>query len=168
MPQLSDWPGTRVPRIWAEKFIPFTAFLKADPIVGVRRFESIRDFEKQSALIEQQLLTVCGSETVTFDFSIPIAFTPQFGKQTARFTVNGNACSQPSFTAEPVNPLTVDADNQGLTGPGTANGRDTPSTNLDNIATLLKAQLEAATGLRVFRLKVAGFIYGFKGVSFPG
>jgi hypothetical protein len=165
---LTDMPGTKVPRIWAEKFVPFTAFLKADPISGIHRFESIRDLQRKAALIEEQLETVCGSESVTFDFSRPIAYTPQFGKQTARFTVNGNACSRVSFTAEPINPLTVDADNKGLTGPGTANGRAIPSTDLNNIATELRTQLEAATGLKVIRLKVAGYIYGFKGVHFPG
>ena len=168
MPKLSNMPGTApYNQHLTEVHVPFTAFLKADPIGG-KRFETIRSLERQSARIEEQLVDLCGTAGSTFDFSRPVAFTFQFGDKTARFTVNGHACVRSEFTNRPLEEVAVDHDNKSQIGIGESNGaRAVASPELNAIAKEVKDQLEIATGLQVIRLKIAGYIYGYKGVHFP-
>jgi len=167
--QLSDAPGSRTPWVAAEVHVPFTAFLKADLVSGNR--QAIRRyFEKQSAIIEQVLNSFCNSseEEVTFDFSIPVGYTPRFGNQTARFTINGHACKRKTFTKLPVGEQTIDCDNRLQTGNGAGNAANMiPSTELDDLAGELVHALESVTGREIIRIKLAGYIYGFKGTHIP-
>lgn len=148
--------------------VQFTAFLRYTPIRG-KRFETVRDLEKRSWQIELALDNLCGiSDGGAFDFAKPVAFTPAFGDKPARFTIHGHACKQSSFTNTPAGQQLVISDNHELTGSGAGNkGNIVPDPILDALCKTLKAQLESATGLHVYRLELAGFIYGVTGRSFP-
>lgn len=152
----------------AVKFIPFTAFLRITPIRG-KRFEIVRDMEKIANNVEAVLDDACGgSESVPFDFAKPVAFTPQFGDKTARLTLHGHTCPRYEFTKTPVGLQTVDSDEGIKIGYGTGNASNRiPDTQLDSLAREFKSLIESATGLVMYRLELAGFIYGDKGVAFP-
>lgn len=169
MPKLSDLPGTTPRGVLVDKHVPFTAFLKAYPVQG-KRSEMARSLERQSSTIEDQLLGACGGVTydITFDYSTPIAYTFQFGQQTARFTINGHACKRTEFTKTPVGEQLVVSNNHELIGVGAANASNmTPDTDLNAISLEIRNLLENLTGLKCYRLKIAGYIYGTKGVHFP-
>jgi hypothetical protein len=121
-------------------------------------------------MIEDLLPSACGGDTyeITFDYSTPIAFTFQFGQQTARFTINGHACKRNDFTKTPVGEQLVVSNNHESIGVGAANASNmTPDADLNAITLEVQNLLENLTGLKCYRLKIAGFIYGTKGVHFP-
>ena len=152
----------------AGKHVPFTAFLRIVPIRG-KRFETVRDMEKLALTVEGQIENICAStELIAFDYAKPIAFTPQFGDKTARLTIHGHACIRATFTPTPVGLQTVDNSDGILTGYGSGNASNRiPDTDVMFIATELKNAFEAATSLPVYRLEVAGFIFGVGGLTFP-
>jgi len=166
--QLSEAPSSVHPWIASEKYVPFTAYLSISPING-KREEVRREFEILSERIEQILENFCGgSEGMVFDFAKPVAYTPQFGNHTARFTINGHACKRNVFTNLPVGQQQIDCDNKLQVGNGAGNAANiVPSIALDAVAHELVTTLEAALGLRVFKIKVAGYDYGFKGTTIP-
>jgi hypothetical protein len=171
MPLLSDAPGKPPLNQKLEgKFVPFTIFLKADPFPG-NRSEKIKYLERQAARIEDQLEDFCdtGSDpNLTFDFAKPVAFTVQFGEQTARYTVTGHVCKRASFTKLPFGEQLVVSDNREQTGIGAGNASNIePAAEVNIIAENLKDDFETATGLEVIRVEIAGYIYGFKGVHIP-
>lgn len=162
----SDTPGSPSP-VTQYKHVPFTAFLKISPIAG-KRFERWHDMERIATKVETELANLCGnSEEVSFDFAKPVAFTPQFGNFPARLTVHGHICRSTSFVNEPVQEATVDNSGKIQRGYTAAkNGERNADPVLASLATSFKNQLESATGLKVYRLEVAGFIFGYKGRSF--
>jgi hypothetical protein len=172
MPKLSDLPGTTPRGILKDKFVPFTAFLQADPIGG-KRFETVRSLERQAAKIENDLELLCDSDSTdpvdpVFDYTIPIAFTPQFGDFGPRFTVSGHACRRDTFTKTPVGERDVIVAGERKTGPGAANAWSSNSDpELEALAKELRDLLEGTTGLKVFRMDLNGYIFGRKGVHFP-
>jgi hypothetical protein len=170
--QLSEAPNSPHPWVDAEYHVPFTAYLKIAPARG-KREEIRRYYEILSERIEQVLETFCGNaasagEYISFDFSTPVAWTPQFGNATARFTINGHACKRKKFTSLPVGQQQIDADNNLQIGNGAGNAANmTPSTTLDAVAKEVVEALEVALGLKVFKIKVAGYNYGLKGTTIP-
>lgn len=150
------------------KYVPFTCFLRITP-TGTKHFEIVRAAEKQAALVQTQLESFCGdSEGNVFDFTKPIAYTPQFGQKTARLSFSGNLCRRLTFTKTPVGQRYVDSDNGIVYGPGAANAANSiPDPELDEIVKDFKTQIEALTGLSVIRIVAAGFIYGQGGVHLP-
>jgi hypothetical protein len=150
------------------KYVPFTCFLRITPS-GIKHFEIVRAAEKQATIVQAQLESFCGaSEENVFDFTKPIAYTPQFGQKTARLAFSGNLCRRLAFTKTPVGQRYVDADNGIVYGPGAANAANSiPDPELDEIVKDFKIQVEALTSLRVIRIVAAGVIYGQGGVHFP-
>jgi hypothetical protein len=169
MPLLSDSPGSPPTGVLADKHVPFTAFLRANPILGKRQ-ETYESLKRESAILETLLENVCGGATYTisFDFAKPIAFTPQFGDKPYRFTVTGHACKRTTFDKNVVGTRWVDADNRGIQGPAAANkSNETPSSDVNDVAKELVMILETTTGLQVYKLTVAGYIFGEKGAHIP-
>lgn len=169
MSNLSDTPLVINPITWKGVFVPFIAFLKADPPAGLgKRIEKYRWFSLHSTLLESQLDTTCNSEGIVFDFAKPVAFTPQFGQNTARFTVTGNLCHKDSWINRPLNETNVDYENGILTGYDASNkSNEIPRAVLDSTAKSFKKLLETITGLQVIKLDIANYIYGIKGSHFP-
>lgn len=148
------------------KYVPFTCFLRITPS-GTKHSEIVRAAEKQAAAVQSQLESFCGDGNV-FDFTKPIAYTPQFGQKTARLSFSGNLCRRLTFTKTPVGQRYVDTDAGIVYGPGAANAANSiPDPELDEIVKDFKAQVELLTGLAVIRVVAAGFIYGQGGVHFP-
>jgi hypothetical protein len=97
-----------------------------------------------------------------------VAFTPQFGNSPYRFTVHGHACVRNDFANNPIGNRFVDADNKILQGPAASNNSNrTPDPQVNAIAEELRTLLETRTGLHVFKLRVAGVVFGDKGIHFP-
>jgi len=150
------------------KYVPFTCFLRITP-PGTKHFEIVRAAEKQAAIVQAQLEDFCGaSDENVFDFTRPVAYTPQFGQKTARLSFSGNLCRRLTFTKTPVGQRYVDMDDGVVYGPGAANAANSiPDTELDDIVRDFKLQVESLTNLQVIRIVAAGFIYGQGGVHFP-
>lgn len=164
--RLSDTPMAENLNLRSGVLVPFTAYLKADPAAGKERLVAYRDMQKMSAWIEDILSTPC-TDGVEMDFAKPVAFTPQFGQKTARFTVHGHACNRDTFAKQPIESVNVDH-NEILTGYDASNKwNGIPKAALDSVCTEIKNRIESLTNLTVYRLDVAGFIYGEKGVHFP-
>lgn len=154
-------------------YVPFTAFVKITPIRG-KRFETIRDCERIAQEVEDDIATLCGStELIAFDYAKPIAYTPAFGDKTARLTITGNACALAAFTSTPVGKQNVDSDNKEQTGVGAGNASNrVPDAQTDALCKSLKVAIESAiSGVvgagSIYRLEIAGYIYGVSGTSFP-
>lgn len=155
-------PGSR-------QFIPFTVFARVVPNLGLgRRFEMVRDLEKQADLVEDDLDTLdSDSAEISFDFATPVAFTPQFADKTARLTIHGNVTGLTLLDKRPIDDVTVDFNGGARTGQGSATApRRVPTTELDAAVTELKILLEAIVD-DIFRIEIAGFIYGQGGLHFP-
>ena len=79
MTRLAD--NTLVPSLrgpGGKKFVPFTAYIRlvADPAFG-KRFETVRDLERQANVIEDALIAFVDAETendISFDFAFPVKF----------------------------------------------------------------------------------------------
>jgi len=124
--------------------------------------------EKLSAWIEDQLLNVCSTDELQLDFARPVAFTPQFGQQGARFTVHGHACKKTSFAKQPVESEYVDNSNLVLGYDNSRAYNRIPVADVEDLCESLKTLLQTTTGLLVTKLDVAGVVYGGrKGRSFP-
>jgi len=124
--------------------------------------------QQLSAWIEDQLLNVCSTEELQLDFARPVAFTPQFGQQGARFTIHGNACKKTTFVNQPVDSEYVDHPDPILGYDNSRANNKTPVAAVESLCTELKLLLEATTGLLVTKLDVAGVVYGGrKGYHFP-
>lgn len=166
--KLSDYPGAHTLTGSNRYFhVPFSCFLRIVPIRG-KRFETVHDEEKAADWAEQQLEAICSSEGLVFDFTKPVAFTPQFGDKTARLSFHGHACRKTSFTKTPIGERRVINTGEYKTGPGAANASNRiPDPELDTLCKELKAQIETATGYEVIRLELARFIYGVGGEHFP-
>lgn len=155
-------------------FVPFTAFLRIEPIQG-KRSEVVRDMQKKAAYVENALEDLCqgagtgtDAEETEFDFAKPVAYTPAFGDKPARLTIHGHACRRTSFTKTPVGNIEYDNDGVEVTGVAAGNPSNrTPSTDLKNLCRALKAALESASGFTCYRLELAGYIFGLTGTHFP-
>jgi hypothetical protein len=125
--------------------------------------------ERLSDEVETLLESFCGNTaTHSFDFNIPVAFTPAFGNKPARLTVTGNMCVRSTFDLEPVSERIVIADNREITGAAASNTSNrVPSDDLSDAVAQMKADVESLTGLTVLRLEAAGFIFGSGGMTFP-
>ena len=89
---------------------------------------------------------------------------------TARLTITGNACPRKSFTALPVGEQKDEGDYEQMPLVGYGNGNasnEVPDADVLTVCRELKTAIEAVTGLTVFRLEVAGFIFGQHGMTFP-
>ena len=168
MTRLSDNPQSATGRRGGVKFVPFTAFVRVIPDPGFgRRFETVRALEELANQAEENLAAIedatAGGEVV--DFADPVKFTPQFGDKTARLTIHGNISDSSGFTKQSLQQHTVINTGQILNGPGSHNATQQPSTELNSIAAEIKDTIEGAIGpgLPVFRLEVAGFIFGDDG-----
>jgi len=151
------------------KFVPFTCFLKIDPR-GIRRFEVVRQGERLARMVQDALEGFCAGATEdgSFDFTRPVAYTPQFGQKTTRLSFSGHFCRRETFTKTPIGQRWVDTDSGLVYGPGAANTVNSiPDPELDELVKVFKFQVESLTGLTVIRIMAAGFIYGEGGVHFP-
>lgn len=184
MPQLlSDAPGTQPRGVNRVYHVPFTCFLAYTPIDGGKRMEQVYYANQLSDYVEGQLTTLCSStaEEVTFDYTKPIANIPQFGNHLptsdvlassntstqARLSFSGHICARTSFTKTPIGTRTVICSGEYKTGPGAANASNSvPDAELVALATSFKSMIESATGLTVYRLEIAGFIFGSGGSHF--
>lgn len=170
MSVLADTPGA--PAILGtnrEKHVPYTVYLEVDVLKG-KRFERIRDLEKQANEVEDSLETIeCdGTAGVSFDFTKPVALTRQYGDIPPRLSFHGHICYRSSFTKTPVGERTVISAGEFKTGPGASNRSNrTPDPELDQVASEFKNLIETATGYAMQRLELARFIYGRGGVHFP-
>jgi hypothetical protein len=169
MSQLSDTPGvTQAYRQYV--YVPFSVQLRVDPIRG-KRFEIIRDLEIQANLLETLLESICNSTTdgeIDFDYTKPIAFTPQYGNKPARFSFHGHLCRRNSFPKDHLGSRTIISDSQYKTGDWAANqSNKTPDNELNNITHDFKTLIESTTSLTVIKLEIAGLIYGNGGIHFP-
>jgi len=165
MQRLSEAPGSP-PHTSLDRFVPYSAQLRARPIRG-RRFETIRDLEKEADRISSALQSLCGTG-VDFDVTDPVAYTRQFGNKGARFSFHGNACVQMSFTGSPVGTRTVVNAGEFKTGVGAANASNTVlDPELDTLVKSMKDDIETATGVTVDRIQLANVIYGRNGYHFP-
>lgn len=167
--KLSDIPGSNILNGTGPVFVPFSCWVRIEPIRGKRQ-EVIRDMQKKAEFVEDALDTLCGaSDEVAFDYTKPISFIPQFGQKTARLSFVGNACQRDSFTKIPIGERTVVNANEFQTGPGAANASNrVPDPEVDALCKDLKSAIEAVISpLKVIRLEVAGFIYGEGGATFP-
>lgn len=171
--KLSDIPGSNILNGLGPVFVPFSCWVKIDPIHGKRQ-EVIRDMQKKAEFVEDALDTLCGAsdgtgDDLAFDYTKPISFIPQFGQKTARLSFVGNACRRDSFTKTPVGERTVVNANEFETGPGASNASNRiPDAEVDALCKSLKASIEAAISpLIVIRLEIAGYIYGVSGSTFP-
>ena len=154
-----------------DKHVPFSAYLRVVPIRG-KRFEIIRDMETIANQVEMLLDGICGSsEGVSFDYTKPVAFTPQFGNKQARLSFHGHICkiANPStFTKTPVGLRTVISGGEYKIGASASNASNRqPDPQLDQLASDFKALIEATTGLTMFKLDIANVIYGLGGFHFP-
>jgi hypothetical protein len=154
------------------KFVPFTAFLRIEPVQG-KRMERYFDMQKAAAYVETSLDDFCNSTEDKFlEFAKPIAFTPAFGNKPARLTIHGHACRRIGFTKYPTGEHTLDYDGTRLTGGGCGNSANRiPDPDLDTICMELKNGFENISinglNLQALRIEVAGFIYGQGGLTFP-
>ena len=128
--------------------------------------------EKIALQVEENLEHLCNNGSfntpISFDFAKPVAFTPQFGNKTARLTIHGHACKIPNFTKTPDGIHNKDTSDGILTGPGGGNAANrVPDSDVSALAKELKMQIESVTGLSIYRMEVAGFIFGITGETFP-
>jgi hypothetical protein len=170
MPVLSDAPGT-IPRgASRDVYVPFSCYLRIVPIRG-KRFETVFDAQKMAATVEHNLDVLCahsGSEDLVFDYTKPIAYTPQFGDKTAQLSFHGNCCRRDSFTKLPVGERLVINDGQFKTGAGASNASNRiPNPELDVLASDFIALVQQITGLEVIKLDLNGYIYGAGGTHIP-
>lgn len=154
-----------------DKHIPFSAYLRIISIRG-KRFEIIRDIETIANQVELLLDGICGSsDGVSFDYTKPVAFTPQFGNKQARLSFHGHICkitNPDTFIKTPVGTRTIVNCGEFKTGASSANGSNRqPDPQLDLLASDFKILIEATTGLTMFKLDIARVIYGLGGFHFP-
>ena len=153
------------------KFVPFTVYARIIPFASESRFEVVRSREEIANQAEEALEDIqdgTNSASERFDFAFPIKSTPQFGDETARITVNGNVTDVADFTKTPLEEVLVI--NAGEFKRGFAAGRApnrVPSTALNDAVKELKDLIESATGLLVYKIDMAGFIFGKDGRHFP-
>ena len=169
MSQLSDTPG--VTQAYSQYVhAPFSIQLRVDPIRG-KRFETIRDLETQANYLETLLESICNSTTegeIDFDFTKPIAFTPQYGNKPARFSFHGHLCRRNSFPKDYLGSRTIISDNQYKTGDWATNQSNrTPDDELNIMVSDFKNLIENTTSLTVIKLEIARYIYGSGGSHFP-
>ena len=153
----------------SRQFIPFTAFARVIPNLGFgRRFEMVRDIEKQADLVEDELDSLdSDSAGISFDFAKPVLFTHQFADKTARLTIHGNVTGLTVLDKNPIEDVTIDFNGGARIGQGSATApRRTPTAELNAAVTELKALLETIVD-GIFRIEIAGFIYGRGGLHFP-
>lgn len=171
MPKLSDMPGTYPHLTNSSIFVPFTCYLRIDPIRGKRQ-ETYQHALILAALAETDLTNLCtssgGSAGLDFDYSKPLSYIPQFGNIPARLSFTGNVCRRSTYTKTPEGVQTIDNDNTVKTGMGAGNNATNVS---DPIVTQLahdfKYSIEAATGLSVVRLEISGQVFGMGGTTLP-
>ena len=146
------------------KHVPFTAFMKVVPIRG-KRFETIRDLEIQGNLIEGILDNLCdGTGEIVFDYTKPVAFTPQYGDKPARFSFNGHICRRETFEKLFLGQATTDTNQTGF---AYNNSNYNTTATFNTIVYNFKNLLESNVGLDLIRLEVAGYIFGQGGAHFP-
>lgn len=150
-----------------KQFIPFTAFAFVVPDLGFgKRFEMVRDLEKQADLVEDGLDGL-SSETsgIDFDFAKPVLFTHQFADKTARLTIHGNVTGLDRakiFIAESL----VIHSGEFKTGTGSVTApKRVPTAELNSAVAALKTILEILVDIS--RIEIAGFIFGKGGSHFP-
>lgn len=164
--RLSDTPLAENLTLWPGVFVPFTAFLKYDPIPG-KRLEAYRDLQKKAAWVEDQLTVSYCSSGYQIEFAKAVAFTPQFGNQTSRLTITGHACWREHWVKQPITSVLVDSPNGLQTGYDASDASNmVPTGDLDDLCVELKNLLQSITYLSVIKLDVAGYIYGVKGTTF--
>lgn len=174
MSTLSDTPGA--PAIYGtnrKKHVPYSCWLRVEPLPG-KRFERIRDIEKQANNVETALAGIeceAGTEDLPFDFTKPVAFTRQFGNKPARLSFEGHLCVLIAPNTIPkaiIGESTVVNAGEFKTGYGAAHRADRfPDPELDDLVKDFKDLIETTTGLTVIRLEVARVIYGLGGFHFP-
>lgn len=155
----------------AQRFVPFTVFARIVPDPGLgKRFEFVRSQEEIGNRIEDALETISPAPSTSFEFAKPTKTTPAFANTPARVTINGNIqVASGSIPKAPSGTHAVVSSSKILTGPGSGHAANiVPSTELDTILISLKTTLEASTSLLdIFRIDLAGIIYGKGGRSFP-
>jgi hypothetical protein len=133
-----------------------------------KRFEMIRDLEKQANFVEDDL-DLLNSETagISFDFAKPVKFTFQFANKTARLTIHGNVTGLTRLDKVPLEEVLVINSGEFKRGTGSATApRREPTAELDTAVFELKTLLETIVE-EVSRIDIAGFIYGEGGSHFP-
>lgn len=172
MTALADNTRTTLLSLSANKHVPYSCWLRVDPIPG-KRFERIRDLEYVANSVESILdAIVCeaGTEDLSFDVTKPIAFTRQFGNKPARLSFSGHLCAlipPDIFTKLPVGEQTVVNAGEIKTGPSINRSGRTTTSQLNTLVLNFKNLIETNTNLTVIRLEVARVIYGLGGFHFP-
>lgn len=151
------------------KYIPFTAYIKVIPING-KRFEIIRDLENTANVVEEALDAI-----ETIDLAKPVKFTPQFGNNSARLTINGNFTTTVGSTysdndnsaKQHIESTQIIHDNGIVSGYGAAHAANRVPD--PTIVSLLREFLNvlADIGLTPYKIEVAGIIFGEGGITIP-
>ena len=177
MTRLSDHP--QEPMAQFDKFIPFTVFARIVPTTRFnKRFETVRDRERLANEVEDCLRAIDDSSAIEvddYDIAFPVASTPQFGDFTARVTIHGNwKWMNGQFSKEPHGDHLVISDNQFKAGASAHHaGSIEAADSVKTAVTTIKSDLEAAcvdgstTFLNIFKMDVAGIIFGQDGRTFP-
>lgn len=163
--------------------MPFKAFLRVVPYSGGgRRLAGVRDLQNTARMVENDLVAA------GWNIARPVAFTPQFGHETARITVVGfiqrdEIGSEPEDTPNFAPTTDVQVFNSG-TVPGEKTGLvtgnvggslswaqdtvaklDTLVSDIKNALTLDSSVIgEVAT---IDKIELMGVTYGMGGRSFP-
>lgn len=169
----ADTPGAEpLLGINRSKHVPYSCELKITPIHGKRQ-EVAHDLEKLSNLAEAALVDVSclATDGISFDFTRPVAYTPQFANKSARLTFHGHLCrldDPDTFVKAPVGERIVINTGEFKTGQDASRQNNRiPDAQLNSLVSDFKAIIESATGLTVQRLEVARVIYGRGGFHFP-
>lgn len=173
------------------KFIPFTAHVRVVPSRGNgKRFEYIRDLQKIATLVYTELdadadLSIAspgGGQHQSYrglsgwsGATNATAVKPQIGQNPAQLMITGFLSS--TDNNEPVHPnkpvLHTGSYQEGVGGDHGWSAN--PTSTADGYATSLKTKVDAAVNAvlggsadwNIFRLDVAGIIYGDGGYHFP-
>lgn len=171
-------------------WIPFTAHVRVVPARG-KRFEYIRDLQKIAARVYEELVVDTdlslaapgGGQHMSYSgvqrsgmggMVDGMAIKPQIGQTPAQLQITGFLT-----TTDKVVPVHPDA--QRISGNELYEGQlgnhgwlANPTTTVDAYATTLKSKFETAlttvlgaTDWNVFRIDVAGVVYGDRGHTFP-
>lgn len=172
------------------KYVPFVAHIRVVPIRG-KRFEYVRDLQKIGVRVYDELITDSdltlatpgGGQHASYGgtngagwggYAGGLAVKPQMGQIPAQLEITGFIAS--SAANDPVHPDTqlfhTGSAQEGQTG---NHGWDAnPTSALSTLATSIKTKIETAvtavlgsTDWNVFRLDVAGVVFGDKGYHFP-
>lgn len=172
------------------KFVPFTVHVRVVPVRG-KRLEYVRDLQKLSTKVYEELLldsdlkiaTPGGGQSVSSggtdggglsNYAAGTAIKPQIGQNPAQLQITGFITSTSANGQLHPDETTIHC-GASVSGAGGAHGWQAgPNAEVDTLAKSLKTKFNNAitsaigTGdWNVFRIDLAGVVYGDRGYSFP-